>query len=516
MARRARRGRSGTSRTGVRSMAGRARELRAVAVAGLLRVAGRARLRRRRGLVRRVAAGAGGVAGWRRRCLTRVAGRAGGRGALRFVRRVAARARRVAGRHRLCLARVAARAARRRQAWLVRGGRVAARARGVARPRRPADLVVVAARAGRGYGRRRRAVRVVAVEAARGRVTRLGVAALAPDGLLAHGGALGLMDRMTARARRDAGRRRVRDGLLVTARARTRRRIVLCVAVGAAAVRGGCDHALIRVARGARAQLAVGAVRGVAGRACSVAAHDDGRGLGGVARGALVIRAELVLVHRVAVETAAHAGMVGLAIFVAIGAGARRRRGCLVRSVAIEARLIPVTIGPGMAPRAALLGRRGAGAELMAVATRRCLRRRVQRRLHRRVAALADLRRRRGEPALAVALAARDLADVLHVARARAHLEVGRGDVLGLALLESTAAERDERDDEDDRLHGRAPISWHRRQGSAVIGCRLDQPGGWMLPPTPPTRWQPTHNISPAPPWQPAHAAGSRRASRPC
>lgn len=478
MAAGARRRRRGARRAGVGAMAGRARELRAVAMARLVAMAGRARRRRRRGLVGRVAARTGVVAGRRGGRLPCVAARACRCSARRLVRRVAARARRVAGRRRRGLARVAARAARRRKAGLVRGGDVAARASGVTRRCRAADVLAVAARAGLAHGGWRRAVGVMAVEAPRGRVVRLAVAALAADGLATDGGAPGLVDRMAARARRVAGRRRVRDVVLVAARARARRRIMLRVAVGAVAVRGGCDHRAVGVTRGARAQLAVGAVRRVAGRARRMAAHHDRRGTGRVARRAPAIRAELVLVHLVAVQAPAHTAVLRVSIRVAVGARARRRRRRLVRAVAVEARPVAVALGLRMARRAARGRGRGVGAEPVTVTTRRCVRRRVQRCPCRRVTARAGLRGRRREPALAVALAARDLADVLHVARARAHLEVGRGDVLCRALVAAAAAEREHGDDEDARLHGRAPISWHRRHGSAVIGCRLDHPGG--------------------------------------
>ena len=58
---------------------------------------------------------------------------------------------------------------------------------------------------------------------------------------------------------------------------------------------------------------------------------------------------------------------------------------------------------------------------------------------------------------------------------------------------------------------------WQRRQGSSVdLLLLLDQPAGCGLPPMPPTSWQETQSISPAPPWQLAHEIGSRRAAAPC
>lgn len=63
---------------------------------------------------------------------------------------------------------------------------------------------------------------------------------------------------------------------------------------------------------------------------------------------------------------------------------------------------------------------------------------------------------------------------------------------------------------------GHGPTPWQRRHGwSCVLFRSLRKPGPWGLPPGPPTRWQPTHSCSPAPPWQPAHDVGSMRACTP-
>src|SRR4051812_34218841 len=105
------------------------------------------------------------------------------------------------------------------------------------------------------------------------------------------------------------------------------------------------------------------------------------------------------------------------------------------------------------------------------------------------------------------------LADVHGVTRALAHLVPLDGHVL--RSTRAFAAARDEENDDEREPH-RAPTGWHIRHGIVDSGWRLDQPAGCGLPPTPPTLWHCTHSCSPAPPWHDAHAAGSRRASRPC
>jgi hypothetical protein len=123
----------------------------------------------------------------------------------------------------------------------------------------------------------------------------------------------------------------------------------------------------------------------------------------------------------------------------------------------------------------------------------------VQGRLHRAVTPLAQVRRGHGEAEVPVAIATRHvrLTDVDRVAGAGPHVLPGRGDVLRWRVLASAVAvagrehERDrEQADAADREGAaphRAPIGWHIRHGIAVSGCRLDQPGGCGLPPTPPT-----------------------------
>ena len=101
------------------------------------------------------------------------------------------------------------------------------------------------------------------------------------------------------------------------------------------------------------------------------------------------------------------------------------------------------------------------------------------------------------------------------VAEALAHDAPGRRHVLGVLAGAAARGEHQREHHQQARLHGVPPAGWHIRHGIAPIGCRLDQPGGCGLPPGPPTLWQPTHSCSPAPPWQLAHATGSRRAAAP-
>jgi hypothetical protein len=238
------------------------------------------------------------------------------------------------------------------------------------------------------------------------------------------------------------------------------------------------------------------------------------------------------LVHLVTVEAAARAGVVVLLAGVARGArpGLERRRA--VRAVAVAARLIAVrtdgsavALWLGMAGHAA---RRRAGrrtgrrrAEAMAVLTARCPRRGrsehrlgVERGADLRVAAGADLERRRRKAVVAVAIATGDAAraHVGGMAGALANVAPGERHVArrGLALARTGAREQ-ARGQREHRGHAQRaersshralrcePTGWQSRHGSAVSGRRLDQPGGCGLPPTPPTAWHLTHSDSPAP-----------------
>ena len=83
----------------------------------------------------------------------------------------------------------------------------------------------------------------------------------------------------------------------------------------------------------------------------------------------------------------------------------------------------------------------------------------VQRRRDDGMAARADFRRRLRESGVAVTLGACELADVREVASARGDLEVARRDLLGRrGVAPTTAADRDDRDDDRRAHHGRDPI----------------------------------------------------------
>jgi len=115
------------------------------------------------------------------------------------------------------------------------------------------------------------------------------------------------------------------------------------------------------------------------------------------------------------------------------------------------------------------------------------------------VAAHAQLGRRSRE-AVVVAALARHLADVGDMTGAGRDGAIARGDLVGRAIWRATTT-HDEREPEgedeaerevasgDDQpaCHGRDPIGWQSRHGSAFIGTRDDHPGGCGLPPTPPT-----------------------------
>ena len=147
----------------------------------------------------------------------------------------------------------------------------------------------------------------------------------------------GCMRRMTPDARLvGPGRARAAgpgcDGMVhavgVTARAGARRIVVRRVAGGALRVGPGGDHGAIGVARGARLDLcgleamrrvAAGARR-MAGGSRGVPDAERSRLLGVAARAAL-IRGGAGLVDAVAIDAAARAGVPGLLLGVALGAG---------------------------------------------------------------------------------------------------------------------------------------------------------------------------------------------------
>jgi hypothetical protein len=257
------------------------------------------------------------------------------------------------------------------------------------------------------------------------------------------------------------------------------------------------EHRLIAMARHTRLDLGgseamglvtAGAAR-VAGRERAIVDAQLARLLR-VAASAALIGDEIDLVHAVAVETAAGAGVTRVLVGMTGGAWFRIERRRRVRAVAVAARLIGVRADRVVPALRALVtahaGRCRAGPEAMAVLTARLVRSLMQGRHHVRVAALAQLCGRLREAALAVALRALDLADVRDVARAGGDVTIRGRDLLRRTML-ARARARDEQRDQDDPDHGRDPIGWHDRHGIAETGKRLDQPAGCGLPPTPPT-----------------------------
>jgi len=130
--------------------------------------------------------------------------------------------------------------------------------------------------------------------------------------------------------------------------------------------------------------------------------------------------------------------------------------------------------GRAIAKRVAVLaGRRARGGQVG---------RRVERRPDRAVASDAIFRRCRER--VAVAVAARELADVGLVSRRFANIRPHGGHLFGDAAV--VRARAPDQRQHHERLH-RVPAGWHIRHGIAVSGCRLEKPGGCGLPPTPPT-----------------------------
>lgn len=452
----------------VRRVAARAgrvacRAVQAGQLAGRMTARTRRRRRRPRAGVRRVAGGARARAAVRRARLREVAARAR-RDRARGMRCVAVRALRVTGRRAAGLDGMAARARGRLRARPRRVGGMAGLARGVARAAGGGRSIGVAARARRRADLRSPAVRDVAVEAGRGAV-RDGAMTARARHRARHAGDV---RRMATRA--GAGRRRrVRDDHRVTARARARRVVVRRVTRRAGRMRARREHGPIAVAGDARLHLGRGeAVRRVAAGAARMPRGARGRAdraradLRGVAARAAIAGRVVRAVDTVAIHAAPRAGVAGRLRRVALGA----RRGCerwrVVRAMALRARLLGVS---RHRRHAALRGRVAAharrrrscvGAERVTVLARRHRRVAVQRRGHRGVAARAQLGRRWRE-VVAVAVRARDLADVGGVARAGLHGAIARRYLrrrAGLAL-----ATRGHHEDHEQRArHGRDPI----------------------------------------------------------
>jgi hypothetical protein len=373
------------------------RRARFGAVAGCTRARRRARRVARMG----VAAGAGRMAGATRgRRAIGVAARAegGARDGLRPVGRVATAARCVAGSgRRLRTIGVAASTRRSRRSWLatVRNVAVEARRRRV-RGRR------MTARACHGLG---------------GRAERAGVWRMASDARFA---------RSEHGPRTEApGRPRMVHLLGVAARASARRVVVWRMACRALRMRLGSEHRPAGVARGARLDLgcleAMGCVaagaRGVAGGSRGVG-DAERRLLRGVTARASLIGCRARLVDAVAVDAPARTGVLGLLLRVAFRArlGVERRR--LVGAMAARARLIGVQPDGVRRPLRLVVTSHASGGlsaffpERVAVLARRLPRSVVKRRGDRGVAAFTQRGSWRREPAFAVAVCARHLAEV--------------------------------------------------------------------------------------------------------
>ncbi len=234
---------------------------------------------------------------------------------------------------------------------LVRGGDVAGLAACVARARAGLRLRGVAARAQRWRDRGLRGVGRVAVEALRGRVARLVVAALARHGELSRRERVRwVAARARGRRRTGRGRRRMLDALSVAARARRRgaggvRRVT---ARARGVLRRG-EHARGRVA--ARAcervvaaepvrRVARGALRmGTEGARIDPHRSSTAAGLPRVAAFARGVGDELGLVHRVTVEATTWPPMLGrAAVSVARYAVLDLERRRTVRTMAVRAR----------------------------------------------------------------------------------------------------------------------------------------------------------------------------------
>lgn len=350
-----------------------------------------------------------------------------------------------------------------RRLWTRAMRGVAAGAVRVAGAGRRVHALGVASRAGGRDDPRLAVVRDVACEARRGRVVLGRVARLACDGLGA-GGERVRVRRMAPQA--VAGG--VRDVLVVAARARAWRIVMLRVARRARAVLVGGKLRLVAVAARARLDLGgaepvrrvtAGALR-VAGRQRAIVDMQLAR-LARMTAHAAGIRGTVGLVHLVAVETPAQTGVARLLLGVAARALLRLKRRRVVRPVAIRARLIGVRTDGGVSALRTVMAahaRRGrTGAERMTVAAAGRVLTAVQRRHHARVAALAEVRGRLREAVLAVTRRARDLADVRDVPGARRHGLVRRRHLLRRTPVSPARARRDEHED-DQAPHGRDPI----------------------------------------------------------
>jgi len=211
-------------------------------------------------------------------------------------------------------------------------------------------------------------------------------------------------------------------------------------------------------------------VRHVAAGALDVAGRDRGalvRVTGRAAR----IRGAIGLVHVMTIETAARAGVLRLLVGVALRARFRLEARRAMRVVALAARLIVMRtdgvcrfLGFVVTSHAVLRRDRFVGTEAVTVLTCGRMNSEMQWRRHAGVALRAQLGGWWREAGLAVARAARDLADVHLVPRARAHELVRGRHLLGGAITAAVTAHHNHHHDHDHRdrdrrsHHGREPI----------------------------------------------------------
>lgn len=168
------------------------------------------------------------------------------------------------------------------------------------------------------------------------------------------------------------------------------------------------------------------------------------------------------LVHVMAIEAAANAGVLRHLLAMTLRARFRIERGRAMGAVAITTGLIGVCadgVDRSLLAIMTIQARRRLvmiGAERMTVLAARFVRSRVQRRRDLGVAAHAQLDRRRRESSLAMTLPARELADVREVSSARADIAIRGRHLIG-AVIACTRATDDE--DHDQRAdHNDEPI----------------------------------------------------------
>lgn len=259
------------------------------------------------------------------------------------------------------------------------------------------------------------------------------------------------------------------DGLLMARRTRARRIGVWRVTGRAGRVLGGSEHRLIAVAARARFHLgfaepmglmAPGTAR-VAGRQRAVV-DVQLAGTRRVAPRAALIRGVLGLVHAMAIEAAPQTRVSCLLGRMTARARLGIERGRSVSMMAIAAWLIGVRTDRVPAVLRAIVAsharRFRTRAKAVAVLAARCVTAGMQRRWLAGVAAIADVRGRRRESAVAVAGLACDLADVCDVTGARRDVAIRRRNLLRYAILAGAAAADREHDQYEHAPHGLEPI----------------------------------------------------------